>query len=256
MTTLLFSAYQLLVALTFCVGIIAYPLASVGQTHSTLPKPSWVEAGILTHYNIPISYTVGSQTMTQNVSRFDKNYWASIRDSLVQVNADTIWEEEGEFPLSISGQQLSICDRIDTTWLSETWFRLICLQEDTSRVINPGVRNVHIQNSLFDIKSSAISGVGLYCTQNTSFAMGQDIVYVFLSLNNDDTFDKKYIETIYGSFVNHSESPNSELIIADYGIILRAKEEISSGEEITASYKQLIALFPKDRTVEKMVRFW
>ena len=84
------------------------------------------------------------------------------------------------------------------------------------------------------IGPSTIHGAGIFATEDVPKEIEIGISHIY-----DPNFQHDYIRTPLGGFVNHSESPNCELIDdaedTDYKKIKTSKK-ISEGEELTLKY--------------------
>lgn len=81
------------------------------------------------------------------------------------------------------------------------------------------------------IKQSGIHGLGLYATKNIPAKCNLGITHV-----KDIRFEDGYIRTALGSFFNHSETPNCEVIYDFDFIYLKTLVDINAGEELTCFY--------------------
>jgi|TARA_B110000285_G_C14753502_1_gene436267 SET domain-containing protein len=82
------------------------------------------------------------------------------------------------------------------------------------------------------IKESTIEGIGLFAVKDIAENTDLGITHI---LNKD--FKHGYIRTPLGGFINHSDTPNAELV--DLGSIMRISTitSIESGEEIKIKYR-------------------
>jgi hypothetical protein len=104
------------------------------------------------------------------------------------------------------------------------------------------------------VEVSSVHGVGLFTDK--VIEEGKDICFVFNRLNNTGMFTNDFKETLYGRYTNHSDCPNTQIVIQADNILLRANKPISGGEEITANYHSLIELFNHDPSLIKLIKFW
>jgi len=83
------------------------------------------------------------------------------------------------------------------------------------------------------IKKSEIDGLGLFATRDIEEGHEFGVSHI-----SDYRFEGGYIRTPLGGFVNHSDTPNVELVpsIREQWRILKAIKNISEGEEITTKY--------------------
>lgn len=213
-----------------CCSSIAF-----SQHATSLPKPTIIEQGALNLYEIPISYYLDSTKVERIVSRTDKRFWASLQSTLISISSDTTWfQNKHQFEAFLINQNKK-CDKGDSLYEHGDLFKYYCIGFDTINTVNTTLTKVHILNSRFDVASSTIDGVGLQLSDGYHFSPGNDLVYVYYQSGRGRTFHTKYSETIYGTFVNHSANPNTEIIVVEDGLILRALVEIEAGDEITAN---------------------
>jgi SET domain-containing protein len=87
--------------------------------------------------------------------------------------------------------------------------------------------------SFIDVKESPIQGKGLFATKNIKANTNIGISHVMLDN------PKIWIRTPVGGFVNHSDNPNSKIVI-DIGLqhlyFLFTTQDIKIGEELTVKY--------------------
>ena len=83
------------------------------------------------------------------------------------------------------------------------------------------------------IKKSPINGLGLYTVKDIESGHKFGISHV-----EDSRFSHGYVRTPLGGFVNHSETPNAEIICSTERDMLELNsiKEILSGEEVTVKY--------------------
>lgn len=84
------------------------------------------------------------------------------------------------------------------------------------------------------IGPSDIHGAGIFATDDIPKAIEMGISHVY-----DPEFKDNYIRTPLGGFINHSESPNCELIDRDENYhykTVRTIKKIEAGNEITLKY--------------------
>jgi len=112
------------------------------------------------------------------------------------------------------------------------------------------------KNQPFAVNRSPIHGVGLFTDLVSVFSQGQTIGYIFYKVGSSGSFDLDYMQTNLGSFVNNSAQPNTEIVSTPQGLLLKAKESISSNTEITASYQELLNLFPNDESAVRTIKYW
>lgn len=116
---------------------------------------------------------------------------------------------------------------------------------------------VGLYGTPFDIRSSAVNGVGLFTQANKTFQPGDVILIIFMKRNNAGKFNLDYIETPPATFVNDSEhAPNTRIELCPEGLRIVATTVIAGGTEILSNYRELIALFPGDTSVESTIRYW
>ena len=78
------------------------------------------------------------------------------------------------------------------------------------------------------IKSSKIEGLGLFATTDIEKNTVLGISHIL--------YQKEYIRTPLGGFVNHSEDSNLKKILIDNKFYLLTKNSIKAGDELTLTY--------------------
>ena len=78
------------------------------------------------------------------------------------------------------------------------------------------------------VKSSKIEGLGLFATTDIEKNTVLGISHIL--------YQKEYIRTPLGGFVNHSEDSNLKKILIDDKFYLLTKNSIKSGDELTLTY--------------------
>ena len=78
------------------------------------------------------------------------------------------------------------------------------------------------------IKSSNIEGLGLFATTDIEKNTVLGISHIL--------YEKEYIRTPLGGFVNHSEDSNLKKILIDDKFYLLTKNSIKAGDELTLTY--------------------
>ena len=78
------------------------------------------------------------------------------------------------------------------------------------------------------IKSSNIEGLGLFATTDIEKNTVLGISHIL--------YQKEYIRTPLGGFVNHSEDSNLKKILIDDKFYLLTKNSIKAGDELTLTY--------------------
>ena len=112
-----------------------------------------------------------------------------------------------------------------------------------------------IDGTWLRIQRSPIHGLGLFARQ--AYATNDTIVLVFKRIGSGTNFYNDFMETIYGSFINDDlAAANCIAVLAPDGIYLQAKQPVESGQELNCDYRQLIALFPSDTSVELTIKYW
>ena len=81
------------------------------------------------------------------------------------------------------------------------------------------------------IKESSIEGLGLFATSDISSPVELGITHV-----QNKRFQDGFIRTPLGGFINHSTTPNCELIDHLENKYLRVIKDIQAGEELTVTY--------------------
>tara|TARA_B000000557_G_scaffold59258_1_gene46056 strand:- start:257 stop:565 length:309 start_codon:yes stop_codon:yes gene_type:complete len=81
------------------------------------------------------------------------------------------------------------------------------------------------------IKNSGIEGLGLFATRDIEAPLELGITHV-----SHEKFENGLIRTPLGGFINHSTSPNCELIDHLENKYLRVIKDIKEGEELTVTY--------------------
>lgn len=112
------------------------------------------------------------------------------------------------------------------------------------------------ENAPFSIQLSSINGVGLFTDSASSYTAGQDIGWAFIKAVSTGVFMDDYYESNIGMFVNDSQTPNAEIISTPQGLMMRALADIAPNTEITASYQQILDLFPNDGTAKFLIKYW
>jgi len=78
------------------------------------------------------------------------------------------------------------------------------------------------------IKSSNIEGLGLFATTDIEKNTVLGISHIL--------YQKEYIRTPLGGFVNHSEHSNLKKLLIDDKFYLLTKNSIKAGDELTLTY--------------------
>ena len=78
------------------------------------------------------------------------------------------------------------------------------------------------------IKSSNIEGLGLFATTDIEKNTVLGISHIL--------YQKEYIRTPLGGFVNHSEDSNLKKLLIDDKFYLLTKNSIKAGDELTLTY--------------------
>jgi len=78
------------------------------------------------------------------------------------------------------------------------------------------------------IKSSNIEGLGLFATTDIEKNTVLGISHIL--------YEKEYIRTPLGGFVNHSEDSNLKKLLIDDKFYLLTKNSIKAGDELTLTY--------------------
>ena len=78
------------------------------------------------------------------------------------------------------------------------------------------------------IKSSNIEGLGLFATTDIEKNTVLGVSHIL--------YQKEYIRTPLGGFVNHSEDSNLKKILIDNKFYLLTKNSIKAGDELTLTY--------------------
>ena len=82
------------------------------------------------------------------------------------------------------------------------------------------------------IKQSKIEGLGLFATKDIEASLELGITHV-----SNNRFENGLIRTPLGGFINHSDTPNCELIDHLDNKHLKVIKDIEAGEELTVKYK-------------------
>ena len=85
------------------------------------------------------------------------------------------------------------------------------------------------------LRPSKIHRLGIYTLEKV--LKDTEICKVFIEDEN-----KEFVETFYGSYTNHQAIPNTRLELKEDSIILIASEDIEKDNEITANYRDILAL--------------
>ena len=80
------------------------------------------------------------------------------------------------------------------------------------------------------IKESSIDGLGLFCIKDIKKDTNAGITHFI------DPVTEQLYRTPLGGFINHSETPNAELIEVQGYKYLKFLTDIAEGEEITLKY--------------------
>lgn len=90
----------------------------------------------------------------------------------------------------------------------------------------------------FKISDSGIEGQGLFSTHNRTKdkIIGEDEYPTHI---HDKRFIDAFSRTALGTFINHSDDPNCELVLVDDAYFLKTLKKISVGDEITIKYGKL-----------------
>jgi len=107
----------------------------------------------------------------------------------------------------------------------------------------------------FSVRVSSIDGVGLFTDTLNAYNSGDTIGYAFFKRASTGKFSLDYFHSSLGTFINDSEDPNMDVMITSKGILIRANRFIASNTELTINYRAVIALFPNDPTVSKLI-YW
>lgn len=90
----------------------------------------------------------------------------------------------------------------------------------------------------FKIQDSEVEGQGLFSTHNR--AKGNVIGEgVYPTHVHDKRFDDAFGRTALGTFINHSDNPNFELVLIDDAFFLKTIKQIKVGDEVTVKYGKL-----------------
>lgn len=81
------------------------------------------------------------------------------------------------------------------------------------------------------IASSAIHGMGLFTQKPIKSGYDFGITHVA-----DDRFPDGYIRTPFGAFINHSYTPNCEVVEVEDTLHIRTIKDIKAEEELTLNY--------------------
>ncbi|MBL0310145.1 MAG: hypothetical protein IPP77_10845 [Bacteroidetes bacterium] len=98
--------------------------------------------------------------------------------------------------------------------------------------------------------------MGLFSDSTHSFSTGDTIGYAFFKIGSTGSFDIDFMESNIGSFINDSQTPNMEVLLTPKGLLLRAKQSIASTTELMASYREIIDLFPNDKSIRRSIQYW
>tara|TARA_Y100000389_G_C17167038_1_gene367258 strand:+ start:160 stop:471 length:312 start_codon:yes stop_codon:yes gene_type:complete len=85
--------------------------------------------------------------------------------------------------------------------------------------------------NMVTIKESGIEGLGLFATRDLTSPLELGITHV-----EDKNFVNGLIRTPLGGFINHSATPNCELVNHLGNKYLRVIKDIEAGEELTLTY--------------------
>lgn len=94
---------------------------------------------------------------------------------------------------------------------------------------------------MFELRESDVNGTGVFATQDipSGTELGiwccKDVSKGVRYLYNEGMECKWYETAILGRYCNHSDSPNTSLIVNEDSLIL-VSSEILSGQEILANY--------------------
>lgn len=102
---------------------------------------------------------------------------------------------------------------------------------------------IHFQKSAAqatEIKTSPIHGKGLFATQD--FKDGDVIISKLMTKAPSDDERTRWEQSDSARFTNHSDAPNCEIAKDDGYVKLVAARDITSGEELTASYDKASAV--------------
>ena len=88
--------------------------------------------------------------------------------------------------------------------------------------------------TMVTIKNSDIEGMGLFSTE--AIKEGRNIGMTHYKAHSEDVVPNGWVRTPLGGFINHSESPNAELIGIGRAKYLITLIDIMPDEEITLSY--------------------
>jgi len=81
------------------------------------------------------------------------------------------------------------------------------------------------------ISASNIEGLGLFAVEDIPSNTQLGIGHV-----KDERFEDGWIRTPLGGFINHSDTPNCDLIENEEFILLATNRDIMAGEELTLLY--------------------
>ncbi|MCE3007890.1 MAG: SET domain-containing protein-lysine N-methyltransferase [Bacteroidetes bacterium] len=115
---------------------------------------------------------------------------------------------------------------------------------------------VYIKNSPFRVEKSSVHGVGLFTDAATSFQQGDSVCTIFYKVLPSGPFLMAYRSSVVGTFINDSQTPNTRIELRERAIILRANRDIPPNTEILGSYRELISLFPNDKSAEMSIKYW
>jgi hypothetical protein len=85
---------------------------------------------------------------------------------------------------------------------------------------------------LVTIAPSDIEGLGLFATSDIDARLELGITHI-----EDDRFINGLIRTPLGGFINHSDTPNCELVESDDKKHLVVIKDVKKGQELTLKYK-------------------
>lgn len=117
---------------------------------------------------------------------------------------------------------------------------------------------IYLSNTGFVLQASQLHGVGLHLGLGQSFAVGDTVCYGYYRNGQSGKFLQDYTETMMGNFVNHQDSSLASVkpVLTSDGVVLIANKNLSTGDEVTACYHKLLAVFGNDPVAISMIKFW
>ena len=90
----------------------------------------------------------------------------------------------------------------------------------------------------FKIQDSDVEGQGLFSTHNRAKGniVGENVYPTHV---HDKRFDDAFGRTALGTFINHSDDPNFELVLIDDAFFLKTLKQIKVGDEVFVKYGKL-----------------